>query len=144
MTKRILTVMVIMILALSLTSCGKKGQQPAQRGKVINNPEVKLEYYGNPKEIVLPDIPEMRWDFYEEAGKVDLTCKLKLKVVFKHDGSYMSKVQFLDLNRFPVTSEQIKLIGKKGEETTYEKTLYIAPKDSKRITKAMILITPLR
>jgi len=136
--------MVIMILAFSLTSCGKKGQQPAQRGKVINNPEVKLEYYGNPREIVLPDIPEMRWDFYEEAGKVDLTCKLKLKVVFKHDGSYMSKVQFLDLNRFPVTSEQIKLIGKKGEETTYEKTLYIAPKDSRRITKAMILITPLR
>lgn len=143
MTKKIILLLVITILAFLPASCGKKGQHPAQRGKVINNPEVKLEYYGNPREIVLPDIPEMRWDFYEETGKSDLTCKLKLKVVFKHDGSYMTKIQFLDLNRFPVTSEQIKLIGKKGEETTYEKTLYIAPKDSRRITKAMILITPL-
>lgn len=142
MARRILTVIVIAILAFSLSSCGKKGQQPARKGKVLNNPEVKLEYYGNPKEIVLPNIPELRWDFFEEAGKTDLTCKLKMKVVFKTDGQYMAKVQFLDLNKFPVTSEQLKLSGRKGEETTYEKTLYLAPKESNRITKAQILMTP--
>ncbi|GEM_PF-2362235 len=142
-TRRILTVMVVMILAIFLNSCGNKGRQPTQRGKVLNNPEVKLEYYGNPENIILPNVPEVRWDFFEEKGKTDLTCKLKLKVVFKCDGKYNAKIQFLDLNKFPVTSEQIKLIGKKGEETTYEKTLYIAPRDTGRITKAQILMTPL-
>ncbi|MDQ7824726.1 MAG: hypothetical protein RDV48_18135 [Candidatus Eremiobacteraeota bacterium] len=136
---------VVLLIACLACSCGGGGKnRPAVPGKVLNNPEVKLNYYGNPMQVQLPDVPELRWDFFQEADKKELTCRYKLKVIFKENGKFNAIVQFLDLNKFPVTTSSVKFIGSKGESTTYENTLYIDPKISGRITKAQVLLTPLK
>jgi hypothetical protein len=145
--KRVLVIAISMLLAaLLLSSCQSGGGEGtvSKRGKIISKPEVLLDRQSNNTKVVLPEVPELRWDFFQEAGKPELTCKFRLKVNFKEDGKFMAKVQFMDINKFPVTMEEVKFIGKKGEETTYEKVLYIDPKISSRITKAQILLYPIR
>lgn len=143
MKRGILHVLIFTLAALLLFSCGKEGQQNTIKGKVMSYPGVKLEGAHASTKIALPEIPELRWDFFPEPGKSELSCKFKMQVTFKDEGKFNAKIQFLDLNNFPVTTEKIKMIGKKDEQVEYERTLYIDQKVSRRITKAEILLTPI-
>jgi hypothetical protein len=136
-------ILIFALAAMLLFSCGKEGPQNIIKGKGMSYPEVKLESAASSAKIVLPEIPELRWDFFPEPGHAELTCKFKMQVTFKEEGKFNAKIQFLDLNNFPVTTEKIKMIGKKDEQVAYERTLYIDQKVSRRITKAQILLTPI-
>lgn len=137
-------VFLCIITLLFLCNCSRTTEQVTLHGKMLNYPEVKLEYAGGGTGgVTLPEVPEMRWDFVKEEGKTELTCRLRLQVNFKEEGKFMTKVQFLDLNNFPVTTDKFKMTGKKDEKQAIERTLYLDPATSKRVTKAQILLTPL-
>jgi hypothetical protein len=143
--KRFIKMAALLIISLIfISACGNQGKGGTKDARVINRPEVKVDYSGSSKPFTPPTIQELRWDFFKEQGKEEVVCKFKLKVAFKEEGKYNARLNFMDFNKFTVTSETIKLIGRKGEETTYEKALYIDPKISNRITKAEIFLTPLR
>lgn len=143
MKKVAVFLLLLVISAFFLFCCDKKPQNAAQVGKVMSYPEIKVENTAGVKDVVVPEIPEVRWDFYKEEGKRELTCKYRMQVNFKVEAKFMAKVQFLDLNNFPVTTEKVKLIGLKDEQRMYEQSLYIDPKVSQRITKVQIVLTPI-
>jgi hypothetical protein len=129
---------------LLLVSCANKGAKTTQKGKVMSYPEVRLDGAGPSAAAALPEISEIRWDFFHEEGKDDLVCKFRMQVTFKQESKFMAKINFLDLNNFPVTTEKLKIMGKKDEQVVYEHKLYIDQKNSRRITKAQVVLTPIQ
>ncbi len=126
-----------------LPSCAKKGvdgPKPAIPGKVMVNPEVTLQVGVSPEGVVLPTVSEIRWDFFQEEGRKDYVCKMKMKTVYNDEKKFMAQIQLIDLNNFPVTTQQLKMDGVKGEEVTYDLVIYIEPQLSKKITKAKVVL----
>lgn len=145
MIKKIILLTIIIIPAFFVFSCGKNILNSGKGGRVLYNPEVKMiPEPGGITEAVLPEVPEIRWDFFKEEGKTELGCSFKMKVIYKEKGTFTTKVEFMDLNKFPVSSETFKISGEKGEEIVYERALYLDPSSSSRITKAQIIFTPTR
>jgi hypothetical protein len=140
-TSVLLTALVL--LALFLSGCSPHGTGGTKDARLITKPDVKVDLSAAKNPVTPPDIQELRWDFFNEKDKAEVTCRYRLKVVFKEEGQFNARLNFMDLNKFTVTSETIKLIGRKGEETTYENKLYIDPRISNRITKAEIMLTPI-
>jgi len=142
--KRNLRLLVLFLLCtIVVYGCTNQGTGGTRDARLITKPEVKVDLSSSTAPQVPPDIPELRWDFFNEKDKPEIVCRYRLKVIFKDEGKFNARLNFMDLNKFTVTSETIKLIGRKGEETTYENKLYIDPRISNRITKAEILLTPL-
>lgn len=144
MHKSVFYVLCLLVLSLTLCSCGDKSAgRAAVAGKVVANPEVSFAKGAEPKGAALPQIPDLSWNFYKEEGKADLVCKLKMKVIFKSDLKCTALISLSDLNRFPVTTEEIKFSGLNGETQNHEIILYITPDMSKRITNGKVEISPI-
>ena len=140
------TVLVLLVICalFFIPSCGKKGpSKPSVQGKAMKSPDVIFKLGVEPQGYTLPVVSEISWAFFQQQGSEDLICKLKLQISYPKDLKCYANVNLLDLNNFPVTSQQIKLDGLAKEESTEEMVIYISPDMSKRITKARIEIEPI-